>query len=90
MRILTQWLAGPIQSALENVFAVVVRGLLKSVVKAMLGATLAIFGIALLAIGVIKYLTQLLQNPWIAWLVVGTVLALVGTAIFFSSMPSRK
>ncbi len=90
MRILAQWLAGPIQSALESVFAVVVRALLRSVVRVMFGATLAFFGIALLAIGVIKYLTQLLQNPWIPWLLVGTVLALVGTAIFFSSMPGRK
>ncbi len=90
MRALLQWLVGPIQDVVESILIAVIGRVLKSAVKVMFGASMAIFGIALLAVGVVYYLTELLRNPWIAWLLVGSVLLLVGTAVLLSSMPRRS
>jgi phosphotransferase system glucose/maltose/N-acetylglucosamine-specific IIC component len=76
--------------ALENLLAGFVRSLLKRIIMGVLGALLGVFGVAVLSIGLIKYLAWLLHMEWAAWVIVGLALALAGAVIFYSAVPRRK
>ncbi|MFH0849060.1 MAG: hypothetical protein V1857_06125 [archaeon] len=89
-RFVANSLSGPLTMAFGNLLVGFVRSVLKRIVKVVLGALLGVFGVAVLSIGLIKYLSWLLHMEWAAWVIVGLALALLGAIIFYSAVPRRK
>ncbi len=66
-----------------------IRGFLRKLILAILGALLASFGIICILTGLLKLLT-LVMPEWIAWIVIGSNALLIGALVVAISMPRRK
>ncbi|WP_455284434.1 phage holin family protein [[Eubacterium] cellulosolvens] len=53
------------------------------------GVAVAIFGLAFLAVGVVKWLAMMVPS-WLAWLVVGVVLLLLGVVLTLTAFLASK
>jgi len=63
-----------------------VRHIIRVIALALAGAAIAVLGTAFIAVGVVKGLTvSALMPNWLAWLVVGIVLFLVGVTLTFAA-----
>ncbi len=70
-----------------------VQGFVKHVLRLvgliLAGVTISIVGVAFLAIGVVKWFTILMPN-WLAWLIVGIILFLLGLALTLITIVSSR
>jgi len=53
------------------------------------GIVLAIIGVAFSAVGAVKWLSALMPN-WLAWIIVGIILFLVGVIVTTSTIASSR
>jgi hypothetical protein len=67
----------------------VIRGVLRRLVFALVGALLASFGIVCILLGLVKFLT-LLVPEWMAWTIIGSHALLIGVLVVIVSMPRRR
>ena len=67
----------------------IIRGFLRRLVLALLGAFLIVFGVLLLFLGLIRFLAVFFPE-WLAWTIVGLLIAILGFAFLLASMPRRK
>ena len=67
----------------------IIRGFLRRLAMALLGTLLVVFGVTLLCIGLVRLLTIFLQE-WLAWIIVGLLIAVLGVAVLLTSMPRRR
>ena len=61
------------------------KRMLRMVVMALAGVTIAVLGIAFLAVGAVKWFSMLMPN-WLAWAIVGIVLLLVGVILALGTL----
>jgi hypothetical protein len=78
-----------IQEAILDSIHSAMRGVLKRLILAILGALLASFGIICVLMGLLKFLT-LVMPEWMAWIVIGSHALLIGALAVVISMPRRR
>lgn len=76
---------GTITKAIERF----VKRMLRLAVLALAGAVIIVLGIAFLAIGATKWLAFLMPG-WLAWLVVGIVLLLLGLVLALTALVGSR
>ena len=53
------------------------------------GVVVALIGVAFLAVGVVKWLAELLPS-WLAWLIVGIILLLLGVILTLATFVASR
>lgn len=56
---------------------------------ALVGVMIAAFGVVFLAVGAVRWIS-LLMSPWLAWIVVGLILFLIGLGVSVLALASRR
>jgi len=85
-----------VERLLQTVLRQAVGGLMKSVerflkrmlrmvVMALAGVTLAVLGVAFLAVGAVKWFSMLMPG-WLAWVIVGIILLLLGLVLALATV----
>jgi len=86
---LRQSFAETLHEAVMDMVGGIMRGFLRRLAMALLGTLLVVFGVALLCIGLVRFLAIFLQE-WLAWIVVGLLIAVLGVAVLLTLMPRRR
>lgn len=76
------------ETILDSVHAAI-RGVMRRLALALLGAVLASFGIVCILMGLLKLLTLVLPE-WMAWTIIGSHALLIGALVVIVSMPRRR
>jgi len=85
---LRQSFAETLQEVAIDAVRGIIRGFLRRLSMALLGTMLVVFGVSLLCTGLVRFLAIFLQE-WLAWIVVGLLIAVLGVAVLLASMPRR-
>jgi len=67
----------------------VLKRLLRLAGLYLAGAVLALFGVAFVSVGVVKWLVMIVPS-WLAWLMVGVVLFLLGVVLTLSAFLASR
>jgi len=86
---LRQSFAETLHNAVMDMVGGIIRGFLRRLGMVLLGTLFAVFGAALLCMGLVRFLAIFLQE-WLAWIIVGLLIAVLGVAILLASMPRRR
>jgi len=78
-----------LHEAVMNAVGKIIRGFLRRLVLALLGAFLIVFGVLILFLGLIRFLAIFFPE-WLAWTIVGLFIVILGFTFFLASMPRRK
>jgi hypothetical protein len=62
-----------------------VKRMVRLVAMVLAGVVLAVLGIGFLAVGAVKWFSILMPN-WLAWVIVGVILLLLGAVLTLSTM----
>jgi hypothetical protein len=89
LRGLRQSFTGTVQGAIMEAVGEVLRNVMRKLFMVLLGAAAAVFGMVLLCLGLVKLIAVFLQE-WLAWIIVGLAMTVLGALILFSSMPRRR
>jgi preprotein translocase subunit SecD len=87
-RVIQLALKRTLSSVVESVERFVKRAL-RTVVMALAGITIAVLGIAFLAVGAVKWFSILMPN-WLAWSIVGIILLLIGVVLGLATLVSSR
>jgi hypothetical protein len=87
-RVIQLALKRTLSSVVESVERFVKRAL-RMVVMALAGITIAVLGIAFLAVGAVKWFSILMPN-WLAWSIVGIILLLIGVVLGLATLVSSR
>jgi len=66
-----------------------VKRLARAVGLILAGITIAIIGVAFVAVGAVRWLS-LLMPTWLAWLIVGIILFLIGITVTMTTLASGR
>lgn len=66
-----------------------VKGLARSIGLILAGIVVATIGLGFVAVGAVRWLSALMPN-WLAWVIVGIILLLVGFSVTMATMASRR
>jgi len=80
-----QRLAGGVRKSVERF----VKRMVKLITLAIAGTVIALLGLGFLAVGVVKWFSTLMPS-WLAWLVVGLVLLLLGLVVTLFTLVSSR
>jgi hypothetical protein len=89
LRGLRQSFTETVQDAIMEAVGEVLRNVMRKLFMVLLGAAAAVFGMVLLCLGLVKLIAVFLQE-WLAWIIVGLAMTVLGALILFSSMPRRR
>ena len=65
-----------------------VKSVIRRILLAFIGAILALTGIVFICISLVNYI-QIFVNPWIAWLLVGLAVLVVGSIMSIMTLARR-
>ena len=66
-----------------------VKGLARAVGLILAGVIIAVLGVGFVAVGAVRWLGALMP-PWLAWLIVGIVLMLIGFSLTMTALATRR
>ena len=66
-----------------------VKGLARAIGLILAGVVIAVIGIGFVAVGAVRWLTVLMPS-WLAWVIVGIILLLLGFSITMTTLASRR
>jgi hypothetical protein len=66
-----------------------VKRQVRTVVLGLAGAIIILMGIAFISVGIVRWFA-LLMPAWLAWLIVGIVLFLLGAVLTFATLASSR
>ena len=66
-----------------------VKGLARSVGLILAGVVISIIGLGFVAVGAVRWLTALMPS-WLAWVIVGIILLLVGFSVTMTTLANRR
>jgi hypothetical protein len=61
------------------------KRMLRMIATALAGVTIAVLGVAFLAVGAVKWFSILMPN-WLAWAIVGVILLLLGIVLVLGTV----
>lgn len=67
----------------------IIRSFLRRLAMTLLGSLLVVFGVILLCLGLVRFIAIFFQE-WLAWIIVGLLMTVLGVAVLLSSMPRRR
>ena len=66
-----------------------VKGLARSVALILAGVVIAVIGLGFVSVGAVRWLSGLMPS-WLAWVIVGIILLLVGFSVAMAALASRR
>ena len=66
-----------------------VKGLARSVALILAGVVIAVIGLGFVSVGAVRWLSGLMPS-WLAWVIVGIILLLVGFSVVMAALASRR
>jgi len=66
-----------------------VKGLARSIGLIIGGVVIAVIGLGFVAVGAVRWLSALMPS-WLAWVIVGIILLLLGFSVTMSALASRR
>lgn len=66
-----------------------VKGLARAVGLILAGVVIAVIGLGFVAVGAVRWLSALMPT-WLAWVIVGIILLLVGFSITMTTLATRR
>ena len=66
-----------------------VKGLARSVGLILAGVIISVIGLSFVAVGAVRWLSALMPS-WLAWVIVGIILLLVGVSVTMGTLASRR
>ena len=66
-----------------------VKGLARAIGLIFAGLVIAVIGIAFAAVGAVRWLSALMP-PWLAWVIVGIILLLLGVSVTMTALASTR
>lgn len=66
-----------------------VKGLARSIGLILAGVVIAVIGLGFVAVGAVRWLSALMPS-WLAWVIVGIILLLLGFSVTMSTLASRR
>jgi hypothetical protein len=66
-----------------------VKGLARSVGLIIAGVVISIIGVGFVAVGAVRWLSVLMPS-WLAWVIVGIILLLVGVSVTMTTLATRR
>lgn len=66
-----------------------VKGLARAVGLILAGVVVSIIGVGFVAVGAVRWLSGLMPS-WLAWVIVGIILLLIGISVTMTTLASRR
>jgi len=66
-----------------------VKGLARAVGLILAGVVISIIGVGFVSVGAVRWLSSLMPN-WLAWVIVGIILLLVGISVTMTTLATRR
>ena len=66
-----------------------VKGLARAIGLIFAGVVMSIIGVGFVAVGAVRWLSGLMPS-WLAWVIVGIILLLIGISVTMTTLATRK